>query len=121
MLLGKRKGSFRSGYWGIPGGRVEVGEPLKEAAKRELEEETGLKAVAIEFVGTIREFQKTHDFVHFGFVCLRYKGEVEDKEPDKCEGWQWWKIETLPDKILPGHKTAIKMWLEKDTNKLRDM
>lgn len=44
ILLVKRKYPPGAGKWSVPGGVVEAGEKLEEAAKRELEEETGLKA-----------------------------------------------------------------------------
>ncbi len=42
ILLVKRGYSPSKGKWSIPGGHVEVGEGVLEAAKRELEEETGI-------------------------------------------------------------------------------
>lgn len=44
ILLVKRKFPPGAGKWSIPGGVVEAGERLDEAARRELEEETGLRA-----------------------------------------------------------------------------
>ncbi len=42
VLLVKRSQPPSEGLWAIPGGRVELGETLKEAAEREIMEETGL-------------------------------------------------------------------------------
>ncbi|MDW8010472.1 MAG: NUDIX domain-containing protein, partial [Sulfolobales archaeon] len=44
ILLVKRKYPPAIGKWSLPGGVIESGEKLVEAAKRELKEETGLDA-----------------------------------------------------------------------------
>ena len=46
ILLVKRASSPGKGFWAIPGGLVELGETVREAAERELLEETGVKARA---------------------------------------------------------------------------
>jgi 8-oxo-dGTP diphosphatase len=42
VLLVRRANPPGQGLWAIPGGRVELGETLKEAARREVREETGV-------------------------------------------------------------------------------
>jgi ADP-ribose pyrophosphatase YjhB (NUDIX family) len=42
VLLGKRKGSFGKGQWGLPQGYIEFDEDFLTAAIREVKEETGL-------------------------------------------------------------------------------
>ncbi|MCX8196252.1 MAG: NUDIX hydrolase [Acidilobaceae archaeon] len=44
LLLVRRKYPPGRGKWSVPGGHVELGEDLLEAARRELEEETGVRA-----------------------------------------------------------------------------
>jgi ADP-ribose pyrophosphatase YjhB (NUDIX family) len=44
VLLVRRARSPSLGLYAFPGGKVEKGETLEEAARRELQEETGLKA-----------------------------------------------------------------------------
>lgn len=46
FLLIRRANPPDAGLWGFPGGRIEPGEPLLQAAERELQEETGLCAKA---------------------------------------------------------------------------
>jgi len=44
VLLARRANPPDQGLWGFPGGRLEIGESLAEAAARELVEETGISA-----------------------------------------------------------------------------
>jgi 8-oxo-dGTP diphosphatase len=44
VLLVRRRYPPFAGYWSFPGGHVEPGEPILEAARRELLEETGVEA-----------------------------------------------------------------------------
>jgi ADP-ribose pyrophosphatase YjhB (NUDIX family) len=48
VLLVRRANPPDQGKWGFPGGRVELGEPVKVAALRELKEETGVEADPVE-------------------------------------------------------------------------
>ena len=110
LLLGKRKNGYGDGMYGIPGGRVEGKERLIECAKRELREETGVKVKALGYTGVIREFQKDYNFIHFGFVAKDIEENIENPEPDKCEGWEWFDIDSLPSDILPGHDGIIHLY-----------
>ena len=43
ILLVRRGGEVRKGFWAVPGGKARWGEPLAETARREVKEETGLE------------------------------------------------------------------------------
>ena len=50
LLLRRAAGSTGEGRWCLPGGKVDYGDTVEQAAARELEEETGLHAVDLRFV-----------------------------------------------------------------------
>lgn len=98
VLLGKRHGSHGSGSWQFPGGHLEYGEAIEACAIREVWEETGL------VVEDLRRGPYTNDvFVSQGkhyitlFLVARYLGGVPVvREPDKCDGWDWFRWDALP-------------------------
>jgi len=55
VLLIERRHEPFAGRWALPGGFVDVGEAPEQAARRELEEETGLKDVFLEQLHTFGE------------------------------------------------------------------
>jgi 8-oxo-dGTP diphosphatase len=109
VLLGKRKNGYKHGVYGCPGGRLDKEESLEACAKRELLEETGLKAVTLTYLGVVKEWQNEHNFIHFAFVCDDYQGTLANAEPDRCEGWEFYNLGNLPKLVLPAHRAAFQL------------
>ena len=65
------------GTWTMPGGKVEFMEKLIDAAKRELEEETSLKATKLDFLCISDDMTDTAHYVTAGFIVREYTGEVK--------------------------------------------
>ncbi len=89
VLLGRRKGFHGEGTWNFPGGHLEFGEKIKDCAKRETKEETGLniKNVAL-FTVTNDIFQKENkQYITISVRAEIKSGKLKLMEPDKCEKW----------------------------------
>lgn len=74
VLLVRRAKAPNCGLWGFPGGKVELGEHVSEAARRELHEETGLSAAPGEYmvpVDVIERGAHPESTLHFVLVPVR--------------------------------------------------
>lgn len=98
ILLGKRLVKVGYGEWALPAGHLEYGEHIEAAARRELVEETGLKAdlKLVNITNDPRAIGLYQQYIHFVFKALNVQGEPTNTEPDKCDGWEWFSLDDLP-------------------------
>ena len=112
VLLVKRGHPPLLGEWSIPGGVLEVGEMLRDAAVREAREETGLAVETGELLGVfdrvLREGERIrYHYVLIDFLCRRISGEP-------CCGTdagevRWFDLEELePLKLAPDTFEVIR-------------
>jgi 8-oxo-dGTP diphosphatase len=92
-LIIKRAHEPRKGEWSLPGGLLELGESLQDAARREIKEETNLDVT----VGPIIEtFDRVHrddggqvryHFVIVDFVCWSESGDATPGSDAEDAAW----------------------------------
>lgn len=114
VLLGERiNPGHGHGEFSLPGGKPEPGETPSEAVQRELEEETGLTCGVNEpeplGFWTYERFPERG--LHFVTLYFAFNGDKmgnpENREPDKCRGWEWYRTDRLPAPIFCGAEGAI--------------
>ena len=97
MLITKRgqKAQNDRGKWEIPGGAVEYGETLEDAAVREIKEENDVDIEVVELLGIYNHLLKEEGqhWVAPTFVCRHVGGEPKIMEPDKCEAVGWYSVD----------------------------
>lgn len=104
ILLGKRLVNAGFGQWGLPGGHLEYKESLSDAIRRELREEIGIEATSVQFAQVVNDTQQERHYIHINFIVTEWTGEIVNKEPEKCEKWDWFDLEQLPENIFFAHK-----------------
>ena len=71
-LIVKRGHDPRRGEWSLPGGRVELGETLVDATRREIKEETGLDVEVGPIVEVFDRIHRVGERVRYHFVIVDY-------------------------------------------------
>ncbi len=102
FLMGKRKGSHGADSWSVPGGWLEYQETLEDAAKREVQEETGLEIKDIHF-GALTNNIFWNEDVHSITVWMISKwvaGKPQIMEPDKFIEQRWVDFDTMPEPLF---------------------
>ena len=111
VLLGLKKRGFGAGRWNGFGGKIQNGETIDQAAKRELLEEAGIVVENLEQFGTLEfswEGKPEILEVHI-FKALDFKGEPAESEEMKP---QWFDVSEIPfDKMWPDDKYWFPLFL----------
>lgn len=113
LLLIKRKNDPFKGQWALPGGFVDEGEDLPDAAARELEEETGLVVKNIEQLGA---FGKPGRDPRQHTVSVAYTGFADENAEatgaDDADEAQWFSVKSLPE-LAFDHLDIVTLAVEK--------
>ena len=98
VLLGQRpEGKPYAGYWEFPGGKVEEGEAILDALKREFVEELGIQIISAEAWCCVEHvYPHAHVHLHF-YIAKEWQGEPQSLE-GQAFAWQG-KVQVEP--LLP--------------------
>ena len=105
LLTSRPLGKVYAGYWEFPGGKIEAGESIEQALRRELEEELGIT------IGTAQPWQVEmmdypHALVRLHFCkVFAWHGDFEMREQQSM-AWQTLPVQVAP--VLPGTVPVLR-------------
>jgi 8-oxo-dGTP diphosphatase len=118
LLVNIKKGVF-VGRWAFPGGLVQVGEPLDEAARRELYEKTGVQDLYLEQLYTFGDAHRdpTAHTVSVAYFALVPAFSQALRSGEKYAGVGWFPVRGLPQ-LAYDHNTIAAYALQRLQAKL---
>jgi 8-oxo-dGTP diphosphatase len=102
VLFGKREAESGGFEWQLPGGWINLGESPRQAARREVIEETGLQLRDMGYVGVTSNIfsARNHSIsLYFEAECVDRESLIE-AERDKCRGWEWRQWEEVNNNLF---------------------
>ncbi len=110
LLTTRPPGKVYAGYWEFPGGKLEAGESVEQALRRELQEEIGIT------IGPARCWREKlvdypHALVRLNFCKVHdWSGELQMRE-GQTHAWQ--QLPVSVDPVLPGTVPVLE-WLRQE-------
>lgn len=107
LLTSRPPGKAYAGYWEFPGGKVEPGESIEQALRRELQEEIGVTIASAE-PWKVEMFDYPHALVRLHFCRVRLWSGTFDMREGQQMAWETLPVQSAP--VLPG-TVPVLAWL----------
>ena len=110
LMLRRATTGWMDGFWSLPAGGLDHGEPLRATAAKELQEEVGLKVniADLTHAHTLHSLTEGRDWVGHFFSTEKFEGAPRLSEPEKHDGLEWFALSRLPERTIPYVAQALR-------------
>ena len=109
LLLRRFNTGWEDGKYSVVAGHLDGNETVKTAMAREAEEEVGIDVSEddLEFLQVMHR-KSEEERIDFFFLAKKWSGDIEIKEPHKCDQLGWFNLDKLPENTIPYVRKAIE-------------
>ena len=109
LLTSRPAGKVYAGHWEFPGGKLEAGETVEQALRRELHEELGIDIAAVQaWKIELMDYPHARVRLHFCKV-FEWAGSFEMREQQSM-AWQTLPVTVAP--VLPGTVPVLRWFAQ---------
>lgn len=111
LMLRRFNTGYCDGSYSLPAGHVEKNESFTQCIIREAKEEANviLNEVNVEAAVILNiNYGMGNERVHSFFSATKWRGEVKNMEPEKCDDLSWFDLDNLPKNMAPEVKLALE-------------
>lgn len=108
LLLRRYMTGYEDGSYSVPAGHLDGGETVLEAAVRETREECAVDIDGPAVVGTMHRHHGDGERIDFFVRVERWRGEIRNAEPHKCDDLRFAPLRDLPPNVVPYVRAALE-------------
>ena len=110
LFLKRANTGYQDGNYSLIAGHLDGGETAKESIVREAKEEAGivLDPADLEVVHVMHRWNPDREYIDVYIKAENWKGEIVNKEPEKCDELTWFSLDDLPKNIVAEVRSAIE-------------
>jgi ADP-ribose pyrophosphatase YjhB (NUDIX family) len=108
LLLVKRRNAPEAGCWNLPGGKVDFGERVADAVRREILEELSVEIALTRSLGHVEMIVDGQHWVSPIYEARVVAGEPVNAEPEKHEAILWADPAAPPAPLAIAAKAALE-------------
>ncbi|OWJ68001.1 NUDIX domain-containing protein [Inquilinus limosus] len=110
LLLVQRRREPEAGHWGLPGGKVDFGETVEAAVRREIEEELGVELRLDGLLCLVDQIDRAagSHWVAPVYLAAIAAGEPVNREPAALAAIGWFATDALPQPLTLATRVALE-------------